>query len=701
VTPPEDAESLKTLGNARKAAGDLEGAAASYRRALELRPGYTTALYNLGLVLLDLGRPDEAEQAFRELHAIDPRDHETLFHLAALAADRARYAEAAQLYRDALALAPDNPYLWLGLALACRQLPGQMEESVRCLRKSLEIEPDLADSHYELAGMLHAEGRLDEAEAHYRSAVRAAPGNAAIHCHFGNAMAKAGRLDEAIECYRKAIELDPRFALAHLNLGSIQGLRGAHDQALRCYEAALALEPDNAAARGCLLFERQRTCDWSEFDALSARQRADALSRPDQEILPFSLLSIPSTANEQLQCAMHYAKGQSRAVARDRERLSFRHERRAAEKLRIGYLSADLREHPVAYLVVELLELHDRDRFEIAGYSYGPDDPNPTRERIRRAFDRFTDVRALSHADAAARIHADGVDILVDLTGYTTFGRPEIAALRPAPVQVNYLGYPGTLGADFFDYIITDRFIAPDGLDIRLSETPVYMPGSYQANDRKRAIGTTPSRRELGLPENAFVFCSFNHTYKILPGVFSAWMRLLQVVPGSVLWLLKSNHWAEQNLRKEARSYGVAPERLVFAPVVPHAQHLGRIRAADLFLDTQPYNAHTTASDALWAGLPVLTCAGNTFASRVAGSLLTAAGLPELITQSMEEYEALALRLARNPAELATLRGKLAKNRDSAPLFDTPAYARHLEAAYLRMWEYHLDGKGPRAIRVQ
>lgn len=701
MTPsPEDAESLKNLGNARKAAGDLEGAAASYRRSLELQPGYTAALYNLGLVLLDLGRPEEAEQSFRRLHGIDPRDPEALFHLAALAADRSRHAEAARLYRDALALTPDNLFLWLGLALSCRQLPGQAEESARCLRKCLEIRPDFADAHYELAVMLHAEGRLVEAEAHYRSAVSAAPGNAAIHCHFGNAMAKAGRLDEAVACYRQTIELDPGFTLAHLNLGSIQGLKGEHDQALRCYEAALKLQPGSAAARGCLLYEKQRICDWSEFDTLCAQQRADASSRTDHEILPFSLLSIPSTAAEQLQCAAHYAKSQSRAVARDRERLRFRHERRATGRLRVGYLSADYREHPVAYLVTELLELHDRGRLEIAGYSYGPDDSSPTRERIRHAFDRFTDVRALSHADAAARIHADGVDILVDLTGYTTFGRPEIAALRPAPVQVNYLGYPGTLGADFFDYIVTDRFITPPGIEAHLSETPVYMPASYQANDRRRVVGPTPPRRELGLPEDAFVFCSFNHTYKILPGVFAAWMRLLQAVPGSVLWLLKSNPWAERNLRVEAQGRGVAPERLVLAPVLPHAQHLGRARAADLFLDTQPYNAHTTASDVLWAGLPVLSCAGNTFASRVAGSLLTSVGLPELVTRSMDEYEALALRLARNPVELAALREKLARNRDSTPLFDTPAFTRHLETAYLRMWENHLAGSPPRPIEL-
>jgi len=697
---PANAEFLKSLGNARKAMGDLVGAMASFRRSVMLAPDYTTPIYNLGLVLLDLGRPEEAEEHFRRIRELDPRDAEVLFHLALLAADRSEFSEAAQLYRSALELAPDNPILWFGLALACRQIPGHREESVQCLRKCLGLKPDFADANHELAVTLQAEGRLNEAEEHYRSALRYAPDNAMIHCQLGNALVKGNRAGEAIECYRKAIQLDPKLTYAHLNLGSAHGLMGAYDQALRCYEAALKLQPGNAAARGCLLFEMQRICDWSRFEELSGKQRGAALSKSEQEILPFSLLSIPSTPAEQLQCARHYAERQALSVARDRERLHFRHERRSTGRLRIGYLSADYREHPVASLIAELFELHDRGRFEIAAYSYGPDDGSPMRTRLKGAFDRFVEVGPMSHADAAARIHADRVDILVDLTGYTSLGRAEIAALRPAPVQVSYLGYPGTLGADFIDYVVTDRFITPPGHEAHFSEKPVYMPGSYQANDRKRSVADTPPRSELGLPAQSFVFCCFNHTYKILPGVFAAWARLLKAVPHGVLWLLKSNAWAEQNLRREAQNHGIAPERLIFAPAWPQERHLGRIPAADLFLDTLPYSAHTTASDALWAGLPVLTCAGNTFASRVAGSLLTAAGMPELVTHTMEDYEALALRLASNPGELAALRAKLARNRTTTPLFDTPAFTRQLETAYSRMWENHLAGNGPRAIEL-
>jgi predicted O-linked N-acetylglucosamine transferase (SPINDLY family) len=695
---PTNAEFLKSLGNARKAAGDLAGAMASFQSAVMLAPGNTTPLYNLALVLLDLGRPQEAEAHFRRILELDPRDAEVIFHLGLIAADRSQFAEAAHRYRSALELTPENPFVWFGLALACRQLPGHREESVRCLRQCLELKPDFADAHHELAVTLQAEGRLDDAEAHYRTALQHATGNAMIHCQLGNALVKAGRAGEAIGCYRKAVELDPGLALAHLNLGSAHALLGAYDEALRCYEAALKLQPGNAAARGSLLFEMQRVCDWSRFEELSGQQRAAALKKSEQEILPFSLLSIPSTPEEQLQCARHYAERQALAVARDRECLNFRHERRPAGKLRIGYLSADFREHPVASLIAELFELHDRGRFEITAYSCGPDDRSLMRARLMRAFDRFVEIGAMSHADAAARIHADRIDILVDLTGYTSLGRTEIPALRPAPIQVNYLGYPGTLGADFIDYIVTDRFITPPGNEAHLSEQPVYLPGSYQANDRKRAVADTPPRSVLGLPAQAFVFCCFNHTYKILPDVFAAWVRLLKAVPESVLWLLKSNAWAEQNLRREAQRHGIAPERLIFAPGWPQDRHLGRIPAADLFLDTLPYNAHTTASDALWAGLPVVTCAGNTFASRVAGSLLTAVGMPELVTRSMKDYEALALRLANNPGELAALRMKLARNRATTPLFDTPAITRQLETAYSRIWEIYLAGNPPRAI---
>ena len=458
----------------------------------------------------------------------------------------------------------------------------------------------------------------------------------------------------------------------------------------------MRLKPGDPGILEVILYEKQHMCDWTGFEELSGMQRRRVFERLARPSSPFSLLSIPSTRAEQLQSARNFAQFQLRAVARDR--MEFKSSPRSGGKLRIGYLSSDFHEHATAYLMAELFELHDRSRFEVMAYSYGKDDGSPMRARLTRAFDRFTDVGPLSHAAAAAAIHADGTDILVDLKGYTQHARTGIVALRPAPVQVSYLGYPGTMGAEFIDYLIADRFVVPAEHAAEYSEQLVLLPGSYQVNDRMRSIAATPPRRELGLPENGFVFCCFNQTYKIVPEMFTLWMRLLQAVPGSILWLLESNPWVGQNLSREARNRGIDPSRLVFAPKLPLDRHLGRMRAADLFLDTLPCNAHTTASDALWAGLPVLTSAGDTFASRVAGSLLSAVGMPELISGSMREYEDLALGLAREPARLVALRGKLARNRDSSPLFDAPAYVRNLESAYERMWQLFLSGQGPQAI---
>src|SRR5262249_39339191 len=342
------------------------------------------------------------------------------------------------------------------------------------------------------------------------------------------------------------------------------------------------------------------------------------------------------------------------------------------DRIKIAYLSADFHRHATAYLMAELFERHDRARFELIGVSFGPDDRSDMRARLVSAFDRFVDVRAKSDAEVARLLSELKVDIAVDLKGYTQDCRPRILAHRPVPIQVNYLGFPGTMGADFIDYVIADEVVLPFDQQPFYSERIVHLPDCYQPNDRRRQIaGRTPARTEVGLPERGFIFCSFNNNWKIAPEVFDVWMRLLKAIGGSVLWLLRGNATAEQNLRKEAAARGVDPERLVFAPRIKLEDHLARHRLADLFLDTLPCNAHTTASDAFWAGLPVVTCRGKAFAGRVAASLLHAIGLPELVTSNMADYEALALTLACDPARLRDIKAKLARNRDTAPLFDT------------------------------
>jgi len=422
------------------------------------------------------------------------------------------------------------------------------------------------------------------------------------------------------------------------------------------------------------------------------------MARRGIRVPPFYLLSTPASASDQLICARHWAT----SISPPRKAL-FHHQPCAErERIRLGYLSGDFHQHATAQLMAELFEYHDRDRFEVFAYSYGPDDDSPMRVRLAAAFDRLVDIRALSHRKAADLIHADQVDILVDLKGYTRHARPAISAYRPAPVQVSYLGYPATMGADFIDYIIVDPFIVPSSQQPFFSERLVHLPRSYQANDRRREVADArTSRQDFGLPAEGLVLCSFNNSYKISPAFFDIWMRLLRAVPGSVLWLLEANPLVRGNLRFEAEKRGVDTGRLIFAPVVPPAEHLARHRHADLFLDTLPCNAHTTASDALWAGLPVVTCSGDTFAGRVAGSLLMAIDMPELVTKSLEEYEQAALALARSPQRLIAVREKLQNNRDGSALFDLPKLTGNIEAAYARMWQTWLAGQTPAAFSIE
>ena len=439
-------------------------------------------------------------------------------------------------------------------------------------------------------------------------------------------------------------------------------------------------------------------CEWERLDEWRTKMR-DALSRYDAgKISPFHLLSLPGfSAREQRECAELWMQPRIAASAPERASLPFTFNPSANAKIRLGYLSSDFHQHATSLLMVELFESHDREHFEVFAYSYGPDDRTGMRERLAKNFHRFVDIENLTMGEAARAIHGDQIDILIDLKGYTQGTRTEILTFRPAPVQVNYLGYPGTLGGDFCDYIITDRFLTPPGSAADYSEAFAYLPDTYQPHGRQVPIGKSPARTAVGLPEQGFVFCCFNQAYKITPEVFDIWCRLLVDVPDSVIWLLK-NSQAEGNLRNQAHRRGVSSDRLVFADDVPHAEHLGRLRLADLVLDTLPYNAHTTASDALWAGVPIVTCAGETFPSRVAGSLLRAIGLPELIAADLDGYYALAADLSSCPEHLIQIRDKLAANRMATPLFDILSYTRHLEALFAAMWQRYQDGERPMAI---
>jgi len=472
------------------------------------------------------------------------------------------------------------------------------------------------------------------------------------------------------------LRLRPEYAEAYRNLASALRRLGKTEEATAALAKAVSINPSYVEAIAILVHQLKDLCDWRMVDDLT-KQLIHSVQGGSGAVNPFVFLTLETTPRQQRQCAEQWAQAR-RLATRGAARVPVKRER-----ITIGYLSADFQEHATAHLISELFELHDRGRFSIIGYSYGADDGSAARARLRSSFDSFVDLEHLSHASAAARIRADRVDILVDLKGYTTDARPEIMAMRPAPIQVSYLGYPGTMGTRAIDYLLVDRFAVPPDQQEHFTETLVHLPHCYQVNDRLRPIAPAHSRAEYGLPENEFVFCCFNSPHKITPVIFDIWMRLLEQVPGSVLWLLETRPAAMTNLRREAEArLKGGSERLIFAPWVPNAEHLARFAMADLFLDTLPYNAHTLTSDALWGGCPVLTSAGETFASRVAGSILHAAGLSELVTTNLKEYEAAALRLADDRAELKTLRKRIQKSRAEAPLFDTPRFARAIEAAF-------------------
>jgi len=553
---------------------------------------------------------------------------------------------------------------------------GEPELAAELLSETVEADPGSAVAVNDLGSVLAQLGRVAEAIPALRRAIELEPAYPEAHNNLANLYQMTGHLEEAVASYLTALRLQPAYAEAYRNLASALGRLGRIEEAAAALAKAVSIHPGYIEAVALLAHQLKHLCDWRMIDELT-RRLIGAVEDGSGAVNPFVFLTLETTATQQRLCAEQWAQAR-RLAGNEAVRAPM-----VRKRITLGYLSADFQEHATAHLISELFELHDRSRFRVLGYSYGADDGSAARQRIRESFDEFVDLEDASHADAAARIRADGVDILVDLKGYTTGARPEIMALRPAPIQVNYLGYPGTMGMRAMDYILVDRFVAPADREEHFTETLVHLPDCYLVNDRRRPITRALSRAEYGLPESGFVFCCFNSPHKITPAIFDIWMRLLERAPGSVLWLLEANPPAMANLRREAEArLKGGSERLRFAASLANAEHLARFAVADLFLDTLPYNAHTLTSDALWGGCPVLTSTGETFASRVAGSILHAAGLPELVTSTLEEYEATASRLAGDRTELEMLRARILRSRMDAPLFDTPRFARAIEAAF-------------------
>jgi len=726
-TEPEHPVALHLLGVLAQQVGNSEAARELIAKAIAIKPDYAEAHNNLGLALQGLARDEEAAASYQRAGDLKPDYPEAHCNLGNALLGLGKAEAAAESYRKALAIKPDYLKAHNNLGLALRDL-GDFDAAVRCFDAAIAMSPDYAEAHSNLGNILKEQGKLDQAVASLQAAIAINPGYAEAHNNLGLALFATGQHDAATASYRTALDLQPDYAEAHNNLGLAQHSCGKLEEARASIEAAIALNPADAAAHNnlgnvCkdlglladaiaayrealraqpdyqyaavnLLHQLRHACQWPEVESLQSTIDARSLS-------PFDSVTSNADGAENLVVA----KAASRAIAKKMSGLSvdFKFPARPATKPRItlGYLSGDFHNHATAHLMQSLFKLHERNDFNVLTFSHGENDDSSYRARIIGDSDRFFDLQGSDHVQAAQEIYRAGVDILIDLKGHTRHNRLEICALRPAPLIVSYLGFPGSSGADFIDYMITDHIVTPNDQAPHFSEQLVYLPHSYQINDGAQEISDVAfARSDFALPAEAFVFCSFNSTFKIEPVMFDVWMALLEQTPGSVLWLYRSNDLAEANLQRQAQARGIDAARLIFTGKLPKDQHLARYRLADLALDTRICGGHTTTSDALWAGLPVLSAIGSHFASRVSASLLTAVGMPELICKDLAAYQALALSLAQNPDALGQLKAKLAVNRLSGALFDTPRFTKNLESAYRAMWQTYQSASPPALIDV-
>jgi predicted O-linked N-acetylglucosamine transferase (SPINDLY family) len=630
-----------------------------------------------------------AEAMYLKLLETDSRNEAALQLLGVIAYQNGDHQGAVDLIGQAIEINSNDSSYHSNQGLALQELK-QFDAAIASYDKAIFLKPNFAEAFYNRGIALQELKQLDAAVASYDKAIELKSDYAKANYNRGLALQELKKFDAAVASYDRAIVLKNDFAEVYYNRGNTLTELQQFDAAVASYDKAIVLKPDFRYLLGLRQHTKMCMCDWNDFDnqVVELRQKICSNSYASPS---FHVLALPISLAEQQKT--------TEILTTDRYpcNLSLGPIPKSSKqhKLRIAYYSADFHNHATAYLMAELFECHDKEKFELIAFSFGPDTKDQMQVRVSQAFDQFINVTAMSD-EAVARISRKlGIDIAVDLKGLTKDARIGIFSYRAAPIQVSYLGYPGTLGADYIDYLIADKTLIPVESQQHYSEKIVYLPNSYQVNDRHRLIAQTQfTKQELGLPQDGFVFCCFNNNFKITPDVFDTWVRILKAVDKSVLWLFQDNPTAATNLQKEAALRGLDPARLVFATRMDLPQHLARHKAADLFLDTLPYNAHTTASDALWAGLPVLTCMGESFASRVAASLLNAIGLPELITQTPEDYEALAIELATNPGKLQSIKAKLAANRLSTPLFDTALFTKHIEAAYVQMNErYQADLK--------
>lgn len=663
------------------------------RKAGKSAPASAPILGHLGVALCQSGNRVEGIAALRKAVLLAPGTADIRNNLAHALNESGDHRTAAVEYRTLINVAPQMTPVWQGLVSALHK-SGDLDGAFKAAEEAVMRFPQNSGLFATLGRVLMDLRRAAGAEDAFRKALALNRENAEAASNLGTLIEQQGRQQEALALYELAVRARPELADAWFNLGSCHEKLGDLPKAKPALERCASLRPSSAKALGALISARRKLCDWQGLDEqvnklLRLVHSAGFEIDPEDAPAPFGLLSLMIPAEDQLRAAGVH----SRSLVRKAEAWlpaagAFQPSQRPLEgrRIRIGYLSPDLREHPAAYLMAGVFEAHDRERFEISVWSAGPDDGSAIRKRIELGVERFEDIRDKDIGVSTKLMRAGELDILVDLAGYTTFARPEILALRAAPIQVSYLGYPGSMGAPFIDYILADEVVAGEGDERFYSERVIRLPDCYFPTDDKAAINPDPiSRANFGLPDHAFVFCCFCMNYKIDAPVLDAWTAILRQVPNAVLWLYRTHPAAADNLYREFAARGIGRDRVIFADRLAKAGHLARHRLADLFLDTFAYGAHTTAIDALWAGLPVLTGRGDTFARRVGASIVRAAGMPQLVTESVEAYIAEAVEIGTKPGRSAALKAQLRENIPHCPLFSTSAIARNLEAAYLGM----------------
>ncbi|HLZ96417.1 MAG TPA: tetratricopeptide repeat protein [Steroidobacteraceae bacterium] len=692
---PDYAEAYYNRGNAFFDTNRYPAAIDSYEKAIELKGDYALAYNNRGLALFCLKHYEAAIADYDRAVAADPANAEAHAFRGNALQELQRYEAAIASYDRAIEARADYAEAHNGRGSALARLR-RYEEALVSFNRAVTVNSKLADAYLNRGNVLKELRQGQRALADFDRAIALKPDFAEAYLNRGNVLKELGQYHLAIDCHDQAIALKSDLAEVHYARGTTYRTVSQCEAALADLNRALALKPDLPHLRGLRRHVMMELCDWDGFEADIAELTA-GLDRGLAVAPPFAVLALSGSAPLQYRAAEIWV----REECPPDPSLGLIPKLTRRDKIRVGYFSADFRIHPVSYLTAELFELHDRSRFDVTAFSFGPDTQDEMRRRVEGAADRFIDVRAHSDRDIVLLARSMDLDIAIDLGGFTTDSRSGIFAMRAAPLQVSYVGYLGTTAAPYMDYLVADATLVPAENRHYYSEKILYLP-SFQANDSRRFMADkTFTREELGLPARGFVFCCFNTNYKITPDAFSAWMRILDGVPGSVLFLYAGNARVERNLRKEAHARGVDPDRLVFGSRLPMPEYLARYRTADLFLDTWPYNAGATASDALWAGLPVLTWAGEAFASRVAASLLQAIGVPELIAATPQEYEMLAVELAANAARRADIKRRLAENRRTMPLFDTRRFTQHLETGYTAIYERCQAGLSPEHIFIQ